>query len=300
MLPAVRVFLAHSARQLRAATGGVPPTGLVVLSIGSTQIGAAIAKSLFDELGPAGTVFLRVFFAAVVLLLLWRPRLLGYVRANYFVVILFGLVLAGMNLSFYSAIERIPLGIAVTLEFVGPLGVAVAGSRRLEDLLWVVLAAVGIVMLAPVGGASLDPLGVGLALLAGSFWAAYILLGARTGRAFPGGAGLAIAMFIAAVVLLPVGVLGGGSALLEPRLLTTGFGVALLSSALPYSLEIEALRHLSARVFGLLLSLEPAIAALVGFFILGEELGLRDIIAVSLITVATVGASQLRVNGLGD
>ena len=300
MLPAARVFLAHSARQLRAATGGVPPTGLVVLSIGSTQIGAAIAKSLFDELGPAGTVFLRVFFAAGVLILVWRPRLRGYAGTNYFAAILFGLVLAGMNLSFYSAIERIPLGIAVTLEFVGPLGVAVAGSRRVLDLLWVVLAAVGVVILAPLGGASLDPLGVGLALLAGSFWAAYILLGARTGRAFPGGAGLAIAMFIAAVVLLPVGVLDGGAALLDPKLLIMGFGVALLSSAIPYSFEIEALRHLSTRVFGVLLSLEPAIAALLGFLILGEQLSLRAAIAISLVTLATVGASQFKGRGRSD
>lgn len=267
------------------------------MSVGSTQVGAAIAKSLFNELGPAGTVFLRVGFAALVLLLLWRPQLRGYVRAKYFVVILFGLALAGMNLCFYSALERIPLGIAVTLEFVGPLGVAIAGSRRLLDLLWVALAASGIVLLAPLGGGKLDPLGAALALLAGSLWAAYILLSARVGRDFSGGAGLALAMAVAALVLLPVGVLGGGAALLDPRLLTTGFGVALLSSAIPYSLELEALRHLSARVFGVLMSLEPAIAALVGFVILGEELGFRAITAVSLVTVAAVGASRFGARG---
>ena len=176
----------------------------------------------------------------------------------------------------------------------GPLGIAIAGSRRLIDLLWVLLAAVGIVLLAPLGGASLDPLGVALALVAGSFWAAYILLGARVGRAFPGGAGLALAMAVAAIVLLPVGVLSGGAALLDPRLLTTGIGVALLSSAIPYSLELEALRRLSTRVFGMLLSLEPAIAAVVGFVILGEELGCSAITAVLLVTVAAVGASHKR------
>lgn len=292
MLPTDRLFFARVTRKLRDATGAVPPTGLVLLSISSTQIGAAIAKSLLDELGPAGMVFLRVGFAALVLLLLWHSQLKGYVCANYFVVILFGLVLAGMNLSFYSAIERIPLGIAVTLEFVGPLGVAVAGSRRLFDLLWVVMAAVGIVLLAPLGGVKLDPLGLALALLAGSFWAAYILLGARMGRASPGGAGLALAMSVAAVVLLPLGVLSGGAALLDARLLTAGFGVALLSSAIPYSLEIEALRRLPTRMFGVLMSLEPAIAALVGFVILGEDLGLRAITAVLLVTVATFGASR--------
>lgn len=293
MSPTDRLFLARVARQLRSKAGGVPPTGFLLLSVGSTQLGAAIAKSLFDELGPAGTVFLRVGFAALVLLLLWRPRLRGYTRANYLIVILFGLVLAGMNLCFYSALARIPLGIAVTLEFVGPLGVAIAGSRRLLDLLWVVLAAVGIVLLAPLGQAWLDPLGVVLALLAGGFWAAYILLSARAGRAFTGGAGLALAMFVAAVVLLPMGVLGGGAALLHPRLLTKGFGVALLSSVLPYSLEIEALRRLPTRVFGVLMSMEPAIAAVVGFVILGEKLGIRAVTAVLLVTVATFGTSLL-------
>ncbi len=238
-----------------------------------------------------------VGFAALVLLLLWRPRLRGYVRANYFVVILFGLALAGMNLCFYSALECIPLGIAVTIEFVGPLAVAIAGSRRLLDLLWVLLAASGIVLLAPWVGGNLDPLGVVLALSAGSLWGAYILLSARVGRAFSGGAGLALAMAVATVLLLPVGVLSGGAALLNPRLLIMGFGVALLSSALPYSLELEALRRLSAGVFGVLMSLEPAIAAAVGFVILGEKLGVRAITAISLVTVAAAGASRFRARG---
>ena len=294
MLPTDSWFLARVVRQLSKGTQAVPPTGLLLLSIGSTQIGAAIAKSLFYDLGPAGTVFLRVGFAALVLLLLWRPRLNGYVRANYFVVILFGLVLAAMNLCFYSALERIPLGITVTLEFVGPLCVAIAGSRRLLDLLWVVLAAVGIILLAPSGRTVLDSLGMALALSAGVFWAAYILLSAHVGKTFPGRAGLAIAMFVAAMVLLPAGLLGGGTALLHPKLLVMGFGVALLSSALPYSLEIEVLRRLPTHVFGILMSLEPAIAAVVGFIVLGEKLGLRAIIAVLLVTVATVGASQFR------
>ena len=294
MLPTDSWFLARVVRQLSKGTQAVPPTGLLLLSIGSTQFGAAIAKSLFYDLGPTGTVFLRVGFAALVLIFLWRPRLNGYVRANYFVVILFGLVLAGMNLCFYSALERIPLGITVTLEFVGPLGVAIAGSRRLLDLLWVVLAAVGIILLAPLGRTVLDSLGMALALTAGVFWAAYILLSARVGQTFPGGAGLAIAMFVAAIVLLPAGLLGGGSALLHPKLLAMGFGVAILSSALPYSLEIEVLRRLPTHVFGILMSLEPAIAAVVGFIVLGEKLGLQAITAVLLVTVATVGASQFR------
>ncbi len=277
---------------LRDAAGSVPPTGLVLAAIASTQFGAAIAKGLFDEVGPAGIVFLRVAFAALVLLLLWRPRLGGVRRENLGVVLLFGVALGGMNLSFYSALDRIPLGITVTLEFVGPLGVAVAGSRRALDVLWVVLAGLGILLLAPLDGGALDPLGVALALLAGAFWAAYILLSARTGQAFPGGAGLAYAMCLAAVLLLPIGVVAGGARLLDPVVLLGGLGIALLSSAIPYSLELEALRRLPSRVFGVLMSIEPAVAALAGFLILREGLGLRVLVAIALVTIASVGASR--------
>ncbi len=267
----------------------------MLLSIFSVQLGAAIAKGLFDQLGPAGTVFLRVGFAALVLLLLWRPSLGGHARGGYLVAVVFGLALAAMNLSLYLALDRIPLGIAVTLEFVGPLGVAVAGSRRLLDLLWDALAAAGILLLAPLnvlGETNLDPAGVALAFLAGCFWAAYILLSARTGSVFPGGTGLVIALCVATVALVPVGIVGGGTALLDPGLLLAGFAVAMLSSAIPYSFELEALRKLPARVFGVLMSLEPAVAALVGFVVLGERLGPRAITAVLLVTVAAVGASR--------
>jgi inner membrane transporter RhtA len=273
---------------------GVPPTALVLLSIGSVQFGAAIAKGLFDSLGPGGTVFLRISLAALVLLLLWRPRLGGYGRREYGLAVLFGLVLAGMNLSLYLAIDRIPLGVAVTLEFVGPLSVAVFGSRRLLDGLWAALAAGGIVLLAPLnvlGGSDLDPIGVGFALLAGGLWACYILLSARVGGAFQGGTGLVISLAVGTVVLLPVGIAGGGYALLDPWLLLAGLGVALLSSAVPYSLEMQALRRLPTRVFGVLMSLEPAMAALVGFAVLGELLDLRAVAAVVLVTAAAAGAS---------
>jgi inner membrane transporter RhtA len=285
----------QSSGQLRGLAEAVPPTGLVLLSIFSVQVGAAIAKGLFDQLGPAGTVFLRVGFAALVLLLLWRPPLGGHARGGYLVAVLFGLALAAMNFSLYQALDRIPLGVAVALEFVGPLGVAVAGSRRMLDLLWVVLAAAGIVLLAPLdvlGGTKLDPIGVALALLAGSFWAAYILLSARTGSIFPGGTGLVVALCVGTVVLVPVGIAGGGAALLDPKLLLVGFAVAMLSSAIPYSLELEALRKLSARVFGVLMSLEPAVAASIGFVALGERLEMRALAAVLLVTVAAVGASR--------
>jgi inner membrane transporter RhtA len=232
----------------------------------------------------------RTLFAALVLCVLWRPKLAGHTRADLRTVAVFGLVLAAMNWSFYEAIERIPLGIAVTIEFVGPLAVAVLGSRRPIDFTWVVLAALGILLLAR-GGGPVTTEGVLLALLAGFFWALYILLSARTGRAFPGGSGLAIAMALGTAVLLPAGVADAGDALLDPGLLAIGFGVAVLSSAIPYSLELEALRRLPARVVGILLSLDPAMAALAGYVVLGEGLRLRDGIAIALVAAASVGAS---------
>ena len=273
---------------------GAPPTALVLFPIVSVQLGAAVAKSLFDSLGPGGTVFLRIAFAALVLFLLVRPKLGGHDRAGYLVAGLFGLVLAGMNFSIYLAFDRIPLGVAVTLEFVGPLGVAVAGSRRVLDLLWVVLAAAGILLLAPLGvlgGMDLDPVGVAFALLAGCLWACYILLSASTGSAFPGGTGLVIALCVGTLVLFPFGIAGAGYALLDPKLLLAGFGVAMLSSAIPYSLELEALRKLPARVFGVLMSLDPAVAALAGLVVLGERLEMRAVAAVLFVTIAAAGAS---------
>src|SRR5215207_8577592 len=295
-LPNGRSLASHLSDRSR----GAPPTALVLFSIVSVQLGAAVAKSLFDSLGPGCTVFLRIAFAALVLFLLVRPKLGGHDWVGYLVAGLFGLALAGMNFSIYLAFDRIPLGVAVTLEFIGPLGVAVAGSRRVLDLLWVVLAAAGILLLAPLGvlgGMDLDPVGVAFAFLAGGFWAAYILLSARTGSAFPGGTGLVIALCVGTVVLLPVGIAGGGAALLDPKLLLIGFGVAMLSSAIPYSLELEALRKLPARVFGVLMSREPAVAALIGFVVLGERLGLRALAAVLLVTAAAAGASRFGARG---
>jgi inner membrane transporter RhtA len=272
----------------------VPPTVLVMLGIVSAQLGAAIAKTLFVSLGPGGTVFLRIAFAALVLLVLVRPKLGGHDGNAYLVAGLFGLALALMNFSLYLAIDRVPLGVAVTLEFVGPLGVAVAGSRRILDVLWVVLAAAGILLLAPLGafgGMDLDPVGVAFALLAGCLWASYILLSARTGSAFPGGTGLVIALCVGTVVMAPVGIAGAGSALLDPKLLLAGFGVAMLSSAIPFYLDLEALRKIPARIFGVLMSLEPAVAALAGLLVLGERLGIRAVVAIALVTVAAAGAS---------
>ena len=276
----------------RRGPAAVPSTVLVLGAVASVQTGASLAKSLFDEVGPGGTVLLRVLLAAIVLGAIWRPALRGRTRSELWLVFWFGLSLAGMNSAFYLALDRIPLGIAVTIEFAGPLGVAVIGSRRALDLVWVMLAAVGILLLADLGGGGTDVTGVALALLAGAFWGAYILLGARTGRAFPGGAGLSLAMIVASALLLPFGVVQGGAELLDPTVLGIGLGVALLSSAIPYSLELEALRRLPARVFGVLMSLEPAMAALAGFVVLGEGLVAREIVAIGLVVVASAGAAR--------
>jgi inner membrane transporter RhtA len=187
----------------------IPPTLLVLAAVASVQFGAALAKTLFDDIGPGGTVFLRLLFATIILATAWRPALGGHSRADWRLLLAFGFALAAMNLSFYEALERIPLGIAVTFEFVGPLGVAVAGSRRPLDLVWVLLAAAGILLLSDFGGADLDALGVALALLAGGFWAAYIVLAVRVGRAYEGGQGLALAMAaLAGFIVLGEGLAG--------------------------------------------------------------------------------------------
>jgi inner membrane transporter RhtA len=263
---------------------------LVLGAVLSVQLGAAAATTLFDEVDPGGTALLRVALAAAVLVALWRPALHGHSRAGLRLVTLFGISLAAMNLCFYLALDRIPLGIAVTLEFVGPLGVALAGSRRRLDLAWAALAAAGIFLLSPGVGESVDLGGAALALTAGGFWAAYILLSARVGRVFPGGNGLAIAMLVASLGLVPVGIADAGDELLAPEVLAVGLAVGLLSSAIPYSLELEALRRLPERTFGVLMSLEPAVAALVGLVALGQDLEAVEVLAIALVVVASAGA----------
>lgn len=235
---------------------------------------------------------MRVGFAAVALVGVWRPRPGAYARRDLWLAALFGIALAGMNVSFYSALNRVPLGIAVTVEFVGPLCVALAGSRRLLDLAWVVLAGAGILCLAPIGSATVDPVGLGFALLAGFCWAAYIYLSAQVGAVFVGGSGLAIAMVVGTLALLPIGVASAGRHLIEPGLLVGGSTVAVLSSLIPYSLEMEALRTMPTRVFGVLMSLEPAAAAILGFVILRQVLGPRALAAIVLVTAASLGASR--------
>jgi inner membrane transporter RhtA len=270
-----------------------PSGGLVFSAIASVQFGAALATTLFARVGPAGAVLLRLGSATIVLLALWRPRLRGRSRRELMLAATFGIVLGGMNLSFYEALHRIPLGIAVTIEFIGPLAVAVGGSRRALDLVWVALAAVGILALAHGGGThGLDGLGMALAATAGCLWGAYILLNARLGRAFEGGTGLALAMCVAALVVLPSGIVAAGSRLLEPRSLIIGCIVGMLSSAIPYSFEVEALRRIAPAVFGVLMSLEPAVAALAGLVVLGQGLGARALLGIALVVAASVGASR--------
>jgi inner membrane transporter RhtA len=266
------------------------PVALVLAGTVSVQIGGAVAFNLFDELGPAGTVFLRVGFAALVVGMLWHPTVRGKSREALKIAVLFGFALAAMNQSFYAGLERVPLGLAVTFEFVGPLGVAIVGSRRPRDLLWVALAAGGILLLAPDLGGSLDLLGVSFCLLAGCFWAAYIVLSQRVGQEFAGAHGLALALVVGTVLLLPGGIAQGGSDLLQPELLATGFALAILSSAIPYSVELEALRYLRTGTFGVLMSLEPAVAALVGFVALDQGLEATEILAIAMVVTASAGA----------
>jgi inner membrane transporter RhtA len=273
-------------------TVAVPAPGLALLAICSVQVGSAVARSLFDRAGSSGTVTLRTLFAAVVLIGISRPRVRGLARSQVWTVLAFGVSLAAMNALFYAALARVPLGVAVSLEFLGPLAVAIAGSRRALDLAWVGLAAGGVLLLAYPGAASaIDLEGALLAIGAGAFWGAYILLSARTGRAFPDGGGLALALAVAALLLLPIGIADAGDRLLHAHVLVVGAAIAMLSSAIPYSLELAALRRLPPRVFGVLLSLEPAVAALSGLLILQQSLKPRELAGIALVVVASAGAA---------
>lgn len=276
------------------ALGTIPPTLQVLLGIVSVQVGAALAKQLFAVAGASGTVALRLLFAALVLLLIWRPTVRLEGRALR-VVVAYGLVLGVMNLCFYQAIARIPLGIAVTVEFLGPLAVALIGSRRWLDGLWALLAAGGVVLLTE-GGGDLSVLGLLLALAAGVCWGGYILLTAALGDRTTDGKGLALGMAVAAIVVMPVGVVESGTDLLHPSVLVIALAVALLSSVVPYSLELEALRSIPPRVFGVLMSMEPAVAALAGLVVLGETLRIPQWIAVCLVVAASAGATRFAAN----
>jgi inner membrane transporter RhtA len=263
----------------------------------SVQCGSAAATTLFDQVGPAGAVLYRLLFAAVLLVAIWRPAPLEAGREGILLAIAFGVTLAAMNLSFYEALDRIDLGIAVTIEFVGPLLVGVLASRRALDLVWVACAAGGVLLLAGPSG-SATAAGIGFALLAGAFWAAYIVLSARVGRVFPGGRGLALAMAIGAVLMVAPGSAVAGGDLLDPGVAAVGLATAVLSSVIPYSLELEALRRMAVGTFGVLMSLEPAAAALIGLVALNQGLSAVEVAGMSLVIVASagvLGASAARV-----
>jgi inner membrane transporter RhtA len=264
---------------------------LVLIGILSVQFGAAVSKGLFSEIPPVGMVLLRLVTSSLILLALARPRLGGRTAADWRPVLALGVALGAMNWAFYASFARIPLGVAVTIEFVGPLVLAAVGRRRPRDLAWVGLAALGVVLFGA-GPTKVDALGFGLALLAGGCWALYIVSTAATGRRWAGVEGLAVASTVATLAIAPFAVATAGARLLEPRLLVLGALVGLLSSVIPYSLEMTALRTLPPRVFGILMSLEPATAALVAAVLLREWLTPLQLLAIACVTAASVGAAR--------
>lgn len=284
--------LTASPGAISRAAAAVPPPGLLLISIVSVQLGAAVAIELFPVLGPVATTFLRLAFASALLIVLARHTISwSDTRQHAWALLLYGAILGLMNLAFYGAISRIPLGIAVAIEFVGPLGLAVATSRRARDFAWIGLAAIGIALLTPQIGNALDPLGVALAAVAGLCWASFAVMSQRVGRALPGNSGLAIAMVVAALVVLPVELAVGGLGSLDPGVLGRALAVAVLSTALPWSLEFEALKRMTARTYGILVTLEPAVAALVGVTLLGQAMGVQGLVAVVCVSVAALGVT---------
>jgi len=261
----------------------------------SVQFGAALAVNLMPRAGALGVVTLRLLAAAVVLLLVCRPRLRGHSRTDWGTVIVFGITLGAMNGLFYQAVARIPLGAAVTLEVLGPLALSVLASRRAVNAVWAGLALAGVFLLGGGGFDALDPLGVAFALGAGAMWAAYIVFSARTGRRFPQADGLALAMAVGALLMLPLGIAESGAKLADPTTIALGSAVAVMSSVLPYTLEILALRRLPAPTFAILMSLEPALAATAGFLILGQSLSAWQAAAIALVVGASMGAVRTQV-----
>ncbi|MFD0338427.1 DMT family transporter [Streptomyces sp. NPDC127117] len=280
----------------RRRGAALAPVALVVAGGLSVQFGSAVAVLLMPRAGALGVVTLRLAVAALVLLVVCRPKLRGHSRADWGTVLAFGLAMGGMNTLIYQAVDRIPLGAAVTLEVLGPLALSVFASRRLINVVWAGLALGGVVLLSGGGLDRLDPVGAAYALGAGAMWATYIVFSARTGRRFPQADGLALAMVVAALLSLPLGIVESGSKLLVPSTLGLGAAVALLSSVLPYTLELMALRRLPAPTFAILMSLEPAIAATAGFLILDQALTTTDALAIALVIGASMGAvrSQTR------
>lgn len=276
---------------MRLKSINIPPIPAVLMAIISVQSGAAIAKSLFPTIGAPGTASLRIGISAIILLAVYRPNLRKITLDQWKFVLPYGLCLGAMNLVFYFAIERIPIGLAVTLEFIGPLMVAVLGSKRIVDFLWVLLAAAGIILIAPWTTNGVDILGASLALLAGAFWAAYIVLGGKISAIMKGGDAVATGMLFAALLVVPFGIFGEGLNNLTPHLLCMGIALALLSSAIPFTLEMKALGQLPARTFSILMSLEPAAASICAFIFLQEYLSFNEILAVAFVVTASAGST---------
>lgn len=269
----------------------LPPTSLLLTSIVSIQVGAAIAVNLFPAIGPVAVTFLRLAFAAVVLLVVTRRSIDATVRRNAGPVILLGVVIAATNLSFYGSISRIPLGIAVAIEFVGPLGLAAATSRKPLDFAWIGLAALGLALLTPDIGTTLDPLGVALALVAGAGWAGMVVLSRKVGQTVTGHSGLALAMLAGAVFALPFELVIGGLDRLDATILASAVVVAVLSTALPISLEFEALKRVTARTYGIVMALEPVAAAVAGAVLLSQGLEAKLLTAIACVTTAAIGVT---------
>lgn len=271
---------------------GIPGSAVafVVVGLVCQEVGASIAVLLFGQVGPLGMVMLRLGFSAIILLAIARPRLRGHGRRDWGAVVVFGLVLAVMNGLFYLALDRLPLGVAVTIEVLGPLTLSIIASRRASAWLWAGLALVGVVALGGGGWDRLDAWGVVFALGAAAAWALYILSSARVGAAFPQLDGLALAMTVGALVSLPFGIAQAGSSLVRLDLLALGAAVAVLSSTLPYALELIALRRLAASAFAILMSLAPATAAIAGFVLLGQHLVWLEVVGIGLVIVASIGA----------
>jgi inner membrane transporter RhtA len=277
---------------------------LVLGSCTSFQFGAALATRLFPVTGAVGATLLRLGLAAIVLLAITRPRVRGWSRAQWRAVVLYGVSLAGMNGFYYAALARLPLGAAVTFQFLGPLALSAALSRRWRDGGWVVLALLGVVTLGladrhgGIGGGGLDPVGIAFALISAAFWALYIVAGSRASAAVPGRGGVAVAMTAGALVLLPFGALGAANATSRPGSMLLALGVALMASVIPYTLEFAAMRRAPRRVFGILLSLDPALATLAGWLLLGQRSTPIAIAAVAVVIAASVGSTlSARVEG---
>lgn len=263
---------------------------LVAVGLICQDVGASFAVLLFPSTGALGMVALRLVFSAIILLLIARPKLRGHSLRDWATVVLFGIALASMNALFYEAIARIPLGLTVTIEVLGPLVLSVAVSRRASSWLWAGLAFVGVALLGQGSFENLDAVGFVFAFAAAAAWAGYILLSARTGRRFPNLDGLAIAMTIGAILALPLGILTTGPALIRPNFLLLGAAVAVLSSTIPYALELVALRRLPSSTFSILMSLSPAIATAAGLILLGQKVTVIGLVAIGLVIVASIGA----------